>query len=451
MVVTQNRFNVSNRILGNAFSGNINKNTEAQRVIDDKGLKKDEINLLKDSKVTFKEGLQLLFKGFKDTLKSCFTESIKHPLRSVAVIGLTTLGLLALPFVGISIATGAALLTVAFGVYSITKTSVHGYDAFKHAKNKDYDALRKDISKLGGDSFDLAFCLPFMSKGVQSLYKGIKYGGSTIGYNAELINEIKKPNLTFMQRFNEIGKANLRIMYEQMKRECNLAVAPELEFVNLNNNNSLFSEQVGGYNFLSGKIGIEEKFTNPLFINLTDNFLRHELEHFIQLKEIATNKQYGVIAIKNSIAEFIRRHFLDNPEEITFIGKPTLNQKAALVEKEVQKLLGNFNENFYNEVALRNTSTLPIARVEEYINGIKTYHIPAWYEFNYASSEKYRSNPLERDAFKAGNSYTGAINIKVPTMFSSEILPILTTRPDHSIATMVAQMFALQKKDDHKE
>ncbi|MDE6138619.1 MAG: hypothetical protein K2F57_04035, partial [Candidatus Gastranaerophilales bacterium] len=57
---------------------------------------------LKDKKITLNEGSELFARGIINQTKELFTNIINHPIKTAAIIGGTTLGLMSLPLIGIS-------------------------------------------------------------------------------------------------------------------------------------------------------------------------------------------------------------------------------------------------------------------------------------------------------------------------------------------------------------
>ena len=145
----------------------------------------------KNEKITFKEGLSLFGKGAWNKVKEMGSAIIKHPVKTLAVVGATTAAIAALPLIGISAAPGAAAAALVFGGIAIAKTTKDVVETVDDYKDGRYDEVREDLQDLGGDGVDLALSLPFMPKALKQVSRTMKYGTSTIGLNKELINGLK--------------------------------------------------------------------------------------------------------------------------------------------------------------------------------------------------------------------------------------------------------------------
>ena len=120
------------------------------------------VNSSNDGKFSFKEAGKNFIKG----ATSFITEAIKHPVKSLAIIGgLGVAAILCPPIGSVMIATGA-----------ITGAFTLGAGALKAAKcayNKDYDGVEKSFTSIGSGTSTLALSAIF-ARGVGSA-KGIKY------------------------------------------------------------------------------------------------------------------------------------------------------------------------------------------------------------------------------------------------------------------------------------
>ena len=146
-----------------------------------------QIQEVENEKITFKEGLSLFGKGAWNKIKEMGAAIIKHPVKTIATIGVTTAAIAALPLIGISAATGAAAAALVFGGIAIAKTTKDVVETVDDYQDGRYDEVRQDLQDLGGDSVDLALSLPFMPKAFKQVSRTMKYGTSTIGLNKELI------------------------------------------------------------------------------------------------------------------------------------------------------------------------------------------------------------------------------------------------------------------------
>lgn len=273
-------------------------------------------NISKNEKpVDFKEGIKLAADGFWNKTKDLVTSIVHHPVQTAAVIGGTALAVNALPFIGISASAGAGALALGFGAYAIYNTVKHSINAVKHNKNQQYDKVREDVAKIGGDSLDLALSLPFVPKGYKSIKTSVKYGPKA-GINKELINGIKDAK-GFSAKMLEYRKAELRIKYHQIAEEMGCKVKPKLVFSNE------VPQGLGGlFDPTTGEMIINEKFLSPAFRSLVkssiksqggklsvsnlspEGFLRHELEHFTQFKSIVQNENIGINGLKSTLMKY---------------------------------------------------------------------------------------------------------------------------------------------------
>ena len=175
----------------------------------------------KGEKVSVKEGVHILGKGFINKAKAMGKAIVEHPIKTLgAVVGTTAL-LSALPLIGITAATGAAVMAVGFGCYAIGKTAVDVTKAVKHNKEGEYNEVRKDLEKIGGDGLDLALSLPFLPKAINQVKRFAQYGTTTVGLNSELIAGLK--NIKNIKDIPlEFAKAETLINYEMIAKEMGL-------------------------------------------------------------------------------------------------------------------------------------------------------------------------------------------------------------------------------------
>ena len=135
------------------------------------------IPAFKGDKITSKEGLKLFLKGAKTRIFNMGKEIKEHPVRTVLVSAGTVAALSALPLIGITVATGAAVIAGVFG----TITGVHVLNdlskILKFNKQGEYNKVRNQIKNLGGDTFDLAMVLPFMPKGLKQFKQQLMPSG----------------------------------------------------------------------------------------------------------------------------------------------------------------------------------------------------------------------------------------------------------------------------------
>lgn len=144
---------------------------------------------LQNEKITFGEGVTLLLSGVVTQGKELLTSIIEHPLKTGALIGGTTLGLMALPFIGIPTAVGGGILAVGFAAVSLGKTALHTAEFVKYNQKGSYDFARMSLEQLGKDTFDTALSLPFAPKAITNIKSFAKFG--KINRNSELISQLK--------------------------------------------------------------------------------------------------------------------------------------------------------------------------------------------------------------------------------------------------------------------
>lgn len=169
---------------------------------------KDELSISsnnKNKKVSFAEGVKLVAQGFVNQAKDIVTGIIKHPIKTIATIGATTAGLLALPIVGIPTAVGGGVLAIGFGLLASAKMLINTGKAIKHSKNGEYDKARDDYKNIGKSGVDLALSLPFVPKAIKSIKEFAKYG--KIGINHALLQELKNAN-GLSEKVRVINNAN---------------------------------------------------------------------------------------------------------------------------------------------------------------------------------------------------------------------------------------------------
>lgn len=139
--------------------------------------------------IGFTEGLNLLGNGIIKQVSGVFSSIIQHPMKTLALVGGTTLGLMALPVIGIPTAVGAGVLAAGFGALALGKGVYHAVQFAKNNEEGTYDIARKNLEQIGGDTVDLALSAPFVPKAISNIKNFAKYG--KIGYNTTLINELK--------------------------------------------------------------------------------------------------------------------------------------------------------------------------------------------------------------------------------------------------------------------
>lgn len=142
-----------------------------------------------NKKIGLGEGLKLLGKGVGKQIKSTITSIIEHPIKTLAVVGATTLGIMVLPIIGIPAAVGGSALALGFAGLAAGKGAYHTIQFLKNNENGTYDIARKNLEQIGGDTVDLALSAPFIPKAIKSIKEFATYG--KIAYNPTILNELK--------------------------------------------------------------------------------------------------------------------------------------------------------------------------------------------------------------------------------------------------------------------
>ena len=150
-----------------------------------------ETNFLgvRNKKIGFKEGVNIFISGIVKQGKETIHAIISHPIKTLAIIGGTTLGLMALPFIGIPTAVGGGILALGFGGYAIGKGVYHAIQFANNNKRGSYHIARKNLEKMGEDTIDIALSVPFAPKAISRVSNFAKYG--KIAYNKALVDTLK--------------------------------------------------------------------------------------------------------------------------------------------------------------------------------------------------------------------------------------------------------------------
>lgn len=144
----------------------------------------------KGEKITFKEGAGLFLKGAKTRFFNLAKEIKDHPVRTALLSIGTVTALSLLPLIGITVASGAAVIAGIFGVMAGAKIIKDVSKIAKFNHQGEYNKARGQIKNLGGDTFDLAMVLPFMPKG----FKQFKHQLMPNGFKA-FLQERKLKNI----------------------------------------------------------------------------------------------------------------------------------------------------------------------------------------------------------------------------------------------------------------
>jgi len=400
-----------------------------------------------NEKVTFGEGIKLVAKGFWNKVKDIAKTVIHHPVKTLGAIALTTAGLAALPLIGISTATGAAVLAIGFAALAVGKTIIHTTQAIKHNNNSEYNKVREDLQKIGGDGLDLALSVPFVPKAINAVKRQIKYTSNGLKpvFNKDLWSDLKITK-GLWNKIKEFTKADLRIAYEQHVNEMGLRIFPELKFAGMQGAN-------GGFTPLAGEITIntKSKLFNPFFRNIYDGILKHELKHFKQYKQMARTEGIGIEGIQQTIINKNRPANIQtqidrvktaiedyhNPPPtkslIKRILRPLLRPLIGkIILKKMQKELEflenlkiqpakNINSRFYQGI-IDQEGTIA-AGTPEAAQAIKYFDASSNYLYmnkhTFVNIKPYRKNLLEQEA-KAVEKQFGKGRPGIPTVLVQE-------------------------------
>lgn len=161
-----------------------------------------------DRKISFSEGKNLFLKGFALQAFGMVNSIIEHPLQTAALIGGTTLGLMALPLIGIPSAVGGSVLALGFAGYATGKT-ISNYILFSKNNHKgSYQTARMHLQKIGENTFDLALSAPFAPKAATQIKTFSQFG--KFGINNNLIYEIKSAK--FFDKLKTLTKHDKEIL-----------------------------------------------------------------------------------------------------------------------------------------------------------------------------------------------------------------------------------------------
>lgn len=182
---------------------------------------------LNNKKISFSEGTELLFKGFVTQGREMLTSIIEHPVKTAAIIGGTTLGIMALPVIGVPTTVGGAVLAIGFTGIATAKTLYHTALFAKNNHKGSYNIARRQLQQIGEDSFDLALSAPFAPKALTNVKNFHKYG--KINLNSNLINNIKSS-----KKFDK-KLQTLRNTDKELTRNINFQSAVDKEISKIQN------------------------------------------------------------------------------------------------------------------------------------------------------------------------------------------------------------------------
>jgi len=415
-------------------------------------------------KVGFFEGLKLIGKGFVNKAKNMITSVFKHPIKTIAAVGLTTLALSALPLIGITAATGAAVLALGFAAFAVTKTIVDVVETVKDNKEGRYNEVREDLEKIGGDGVDLALSLPFVPKAAKQVTRFAKYGTSTVGVNSELISNLKNAH-SAKDVSLELAKAEAKINYEMIGNEMGLAVKPKMVFKKFETEPG---QMVGGaYEPTTGELQINEGMLTgqnralaKKFHFDTETIMRHELEHFRQFSDIARTEGIGIEGLEGTLTEYYN----------SMKGKVNLNdlEKQGLSRNTYENMTTGdksvFNREFYQNIVdsqgkipagskqaelsaeyaqglLEKINPRPehIAQFEQETKGITGLSAAvdpfARAQVMKAQMNLYKANILEKEAYAAQEVFQKAVTNHRPgaVVSSAEVLGSITDEKEKEL------------------
>ena len=384
--------------------------------------------------VTFKEGAKLVGKGFLNQAKGIASSIFKHPIRTVGAIATASLALSALPLIGITAATGASVLALGFAGISVFKTAKDAIQVIKDNKNGNYNSMRNNLEKLGGDTLNLALSLPFVPKAIKQVNRTIKYGTTTIGLNKELIGSLK--NLKSVKDIPfEFNKADLKINYEMIAKEMGLKIKPKLVFKDMNLNFA------GAYEPTSGTMEINELFLKPGYKTIAklckidnETILRHELEHFQQISDIARSEEFGVAGLREVIKNYYKNMESIDKWDLISSGVNTETMENIL-KGDGSALNSEFYESIIKETGTITKGTQEAAKAAEYAKGFVLKSDPATIQemnkaINAASGmlnkqkamlKEYKKNILEKKAYAAQDEFAKNVEAMRPSATDNNI------------------------------
>lgn len=370
-----------------------------------------------NTKVSLKEGLSLIGKGFINKAKDLGKAIIKHPVKTIAIMAGTALGIAALPIIGISSAAGAAAIAIGCGAIAVGKTIYHSTKAIKHNKNGEYNELRNDLQKIGGDGLDLALSLPFVPKAFKTLQRNIKFA-PTIGLNKELLSNIKNAK-GLNAKYTELLKGDIKINYETMANEMGLKIKPQLVFDDTMQFDLQKGVIAGEYEPTTGVMKINPKTLNPIARIITrtnpEEILRHELTHFQQFSDIARTEGIGINGLKELLTEYYKKAI-----DIGGLPKQNFEYARNMVHGDKSVFNSKFYENIIREKGSITAGSQDALNVKNYMDGligkvtsdvdkIKALKIgilgPSYKDMKKVF-KIYKENPLETPAYQAQEIYS---------------------------------------------
>ncbi|MGN0031911.1 MAG: hypothetical protein ACI37Q_08160 [Candidatus Gastranaerophilaceae bacterium] len=154
------------------------------------------------------EGTKLLGKGIVKQVTSTISSIVENPLKTLAIIGGTTLVITSLPLIGIPAAVGGGALAIGFAGLALGKGAYHTLQFVKNNEVGTYDIARKNLEQIGGDTVDLALSAPFIPKALKNIQEFLKYG--KFGYNQVLANQLQQTK-GIINKFKVLKNANTEL------------------------------------------------------------------------------------------------------------------------------------------------------------------------------------------------------------------------------------------------
>lgn len=393
-----------------------------------------------EEKVSFKEGVKLVGKGYVNKVKNMVTSIVEHPIKSILAVGATSLLIAGAPIIGVASATAASILALGFAAYAVGKTAVDVVETVKDNKAGRYNEVREDLQQIGGDGVDLALSLPFAPKAFKQVSRFVHYGNGTVGLNTELLSNLKNCH-SFSDVKLEIAKADTLINYEMIGNEMGLVVKPEVQF-------SKDGFCTPSYDNVSGKVDIPEKLLTPegksTLRRLGKNIeveIRHELEHFNQASDMV--RTYGVDGLKQQMIDSYKYIYQENGGTFdTTDCCYEINKKATLgkfgkYKEQVENMLfgdgSKFNEKIYQDVINKQGMYQPgseqAIKAEQYMAGTmeratRAKEIGELMQNGDRESmlKAYFENILESEAKTAENLYKTSVVKGRPTVVNDVVM-----------------------------
>lgn len=129
-----------------------------------------------DKKISIEEGGEILFRGVVNQAGEMLNTIIDNPGKTLGLLAATTIGLMAMPIIGIPTAAASGVLAIGFAAVALGKMAYHTALFAKNNEKGTYDIARTNLEKIGRDTFDTALSAPFVPKGALSAKNFIKYG-----------------------------------------------------------------------------------------------------------------------------------------------------------------------------------------------------------------------------------------------------------------------------------